>query len=88
VQTHLDENTLKYGTRFSPVMPEGALRLGRKDIIDATYSFGYDSYAAFPVLISEFSLGSGFGQKTEDRSQNTSVFTNYNGFKKIILLND
>jgi phosphatidylglycerol:prolipoprotein diacylglycerol transferase len=65
VQSHLNETSFNKGTRFSPVMPEINFRVGRRDILDVTYSYGFNNYTAFPVLASEISLGSGFGQKTD-----------------------
>jgi prolipoprotein diacylglyceryltransferase len=60
----IDSYTVKNGTKFSPVMPEASLRLGRRDILDLKYNFGFNFPAEFPSLINELSLGSGFGNKT------------------------
>ncbi len=65
VQKQLNTETLENGTRFSPVLPELMLRLGRKDIIDVMYSYGMHSYSTFPVLSHELSVGTGLGNKTD-----------------------
>ena len=60
----INATTVDYGTKFSPIMPEGSLRLGRRDILDLKYTYGFNFPATFPFLVNEFSLGSGFGNKT------------------------
>lgn len=49
------------------VMPEISLRIGRTDRLDLRYNYGMNSYANFPILINEVSLGSGFGNRTISR---------------------
>ncbi len=58
---YLKDATFEHGTRFSPVMPEVSARLGRSDILDLKYNYGFNFPSPFPVLVSEISLGSGFG---------------------------
>lgn len=65
VQHHVDASEFDHGMRFSPVMPEVLVRVGRSDIIDLRYNFGFNSYATYPILISELSIGTGFGQRTD-----------------------
>lgn len=53
------------GTIFSPVMPAASFRLGRPDIINVKYTYGFNFPAPFPVLTHELSIGTGFGKKTD-----------------------
>jgi hypothetical protein len=46
---------------FSPVMPEVSLRIGRPDMFDVRYSYGFNTPGTFPLLGNEFSIGSGLG---------------------------
>ena len=64
-QKQINATTFDNGTWFSPVMPEGSLRLGRRDILDMRYAYGFNFPATFPLLVNEFSIGSGFGFKTD-----------------------
>lgn len=59
----IDELMFENGTRYSPVMPEGYLRVGVKDYVYGRYSYGFNPPSSFPVLTHELSLGSGFGHK-------------------------
>lgn len=45
-------------------MPEVMVRVGRKDIADIQYSFGFNFPASVPVLLHELSIGPGFGFRT------------------------
>lgn len=51
-------------TKFFVILPEFMMRLGRQDILDLKYSYGFNSPTMFPVVMNELSLGSGFGNKT------------------------
>lgn len=59
-ETASDEITNTEGTRFSPVMPEVYFRVGRRDILDLKYTYGFNFPTTLPVLMHEISLGSGF----------------------------
>src|ERR1035437_5854912 len=61
----INDKTFDEGTRFSPVMPEVSLRLGRRDILDLKYSYGFNFPSTFPMLLHEISIGSGFGKKND-----------------------
>jgi prolipoprotein diacylglyceryltransferase len=61
----LDEDTYDSGTRFFPIMPELSLRVGRQDILDLRYNYGFTSPTAYPVITHEISIGSGFGIKPD-----------------------
>jgi prolipoprotein diacylglyceryltransferase len=61
----IDESSFDRGTRFSPVLPEVMLRVGRRDILDFQYSYGFDLPAPLPVLLQEISIGTGFGFRTD-----------------------
>lgn len=37
------------------------MRLGRRDIFDLQYNYGFNYPSPFPVKLHEFSIGSGFG---------------------------
>jgi prolipoprotein diacylglyceryltransferase len=60
----IDSYIYEEGTKFSPFMPSGLLRVGPKDILDLKYNFGFNFPSSFPVLTHELSVGSGFGSKT------------------------
>jgi prolipoprotein diacylglyceryltransferase len=61
----IDNATFERGTRFSPVLPEVLLRVGRKDILDLQYSYGFNLPTSIPVLLQEISIGTGFGFRTD-----------------------
>jgi prolipoprotein diacylglyceryltransferase len=61
---NLKGETFEHGTRFSPVMPQVSARVGRTDILDLKYEYGFNFPSPFPVLVNELSLGSGFGIKS------------------------
>jgi len=61
----INDKTFDEGTRFSPVMPEVSLRLGRRDILDLKYSYGFNFPSTFPMLLNEISIGSGLGNKND-----------------------
>jgi prolipoprotein diacylglyceryltransferase len=61
----VDEITFNRGTRYSPIMPEAYFRVGRRDILDLKYTYGFNFPTSFPVLLHEISIGSGFGHETE-----------------------
>jgi len=59
-----NKTTFDRGTRFSPVMPEVLVRVGRRDIFDLQYNYGFNYPSSFPVNMHELSMGSGFGIET------------------------
>jgi hypothetical protein len=61
----IDKTSFNRGTRFSPVLPEVLFRFGRRDILDVQYSYGFNSPTSIPVLLNEFSIGTGFGFRTD-----------------------
>ena len=61
----IDRPSFNRGTRFSPVLPEVLFRVGRRDILDLQYRYGFNLPVSLPVLLHEFSLGTGFGFKTD-----------------------
>jgi prolipoprotein diacylglyceryltransferase len=61
----IDKPSYDRGTRFSPLMPGLMLRIGRKDIIDVQYSYGFDLPAPIPVMLHQVSIGTGLGYKTD-----------------------
>jgi prolipoprotein diacylglyceryltransferase len=61
---NLSNTTFEHGTRFSIVMPQVSARVGRTDILDFKYEYGFNFPSPFPVLVNELSLGSGFGIKS------------------------
>ena len=64
-QSPIDQIKFNEGTRFSPIMPEVYFRVGRRDILDIRYTYWSDFPSPFPVLLHEFSIGSGFSFKTD-----------------------
>lgn len=60
-QGPIDQPTFDRGTRYSPILPEVLMRLGRRDIFDLQYNYGFNYPSPFPVKLHEFSIGSGFG---------------------------
>ena len=78
----IDETTFNNGTKAFPIMPEGFVRLGRRDIIDIKYAYGFNSPATFPLLTSELSLGSGFGNKTGFSVRYGLLISQYNSFNQ------
>jgi phosphatidylglycerol:prolipoprotein diacylglycerol transferase len=63
-QASSDNYSVPDATKFFVVLPEFSMRVGRQDILDLKYSYGFNSPSMFPVVMSELSLGSGFGNKT------------------------
>ena len=63
------------GTRFSPILPEVFFRFGRRDILDVQYSYGFNSPTSIPVLLNEFSIGTGFGYRTDYNLRVGSAFS-------------
>jgi prolipoprotein diacylglyceryltransferase len=61
----IDKTSFDRGTRFSPILPEVLVRVGRRDILDLQYTYGLNSTTSIPVLLNEISLGTGFGFKTD-----------------------
>jgi Prolipoprotein diacylglyceryltransferase len=76
----INEITFNRGTRFSPIMPEASLRLGRHDILDLRYDFGFNFPTTFPLLAHGLSIGSGFGNKTNFDVRYGLELSNKNGF--------
>jgi prolipoprotein diacylglyceryltransferase len=64
-QKPIETTTITSGTIMSPVYPEFYGRFGRRDIIDMSYFYGFNTPSMFPVPMHELSLGSGFGHKTD-----------------------
>lgn len=64
-QSPIDETSINSGTKYFVVMPEFSARVGRRDIVDLKYTYGFNFPATFPVLINELSIGSGFGNKSD-----------------------
>lgn len=60
----IDKVTFDRGTRFSPVMPEVLVRVGRRDWVDLQYNYGFNYPSSIPVNMHELSIGSGFGFET------------------------
>ncbi|MGD0754445.1 MAG: prolipoprotein diacylglyceryl transferase family protein [Bacteroidales bacterium] len=81
-QKPIDATTFDNGTWFSPIMPEGSLRLGRRDILDLKYAYGFNFPATFPLLINEFSVGSGFGNKSDFSFRYGLMVSKYNPFNQ------
>jgi prolipoprotein diacylglyceryltransferase len=79
----IDEITFNSGTRFSPVLPEVYLRVGRRDILDLKYTYGFNNPTPFPLLMSEFSVGSGFGNKSEVSLRFGEAFSDNHSFSFI-----
>ncbi|HVN58127.1 MAG TPA: prolipoprotein diacylglyceryl transferase family protein [Bacteroidales bacterium] len=52
------------GTNWSPILPEVYLRLGESSVFDVRYIYGYKFPSTLPMLNSEISFGTGFGNKT------------------------
>ncbi len=61
----IDATSFERGTRFSPILPEAYFRVGRRDILDLKYTYGFNFPTSIPLLLHEVSIGSGFGNKTE-----------------------
>jgi hypothetical protein len=61
-------------------MPEVYLRVGRRDIVDLKYTYGFGFPTSLPVLLHEFSLGSGFGNKTDFSLRFGAAVSEYNTF--------
>jgi phosphatidylglycerol:prolipoprotein diacylglycerol transferase len=79
-QSAIDETTFSGSTRYSPVMPEVYLRVGRPDYIDLKYTYGSSFPTSFPILLQEISLGSGFGIKTDFSFRVGEAFSKYDNF--------
>lgn len=62
---NLDESTLKDAHKNHVVLPEFYIRVGRRDIIDIDYNYGFMFPSPYPTLNQRFSIGSGFGQKSD-----------------------
>lgn len=60
----INKTTFDRGTRFSPILPEVLVRVGRRDIVDIQYNYGFNYPSSFPVNLHELSIGSGFGFET------------------------
>jgi len=60
----IDKAIFDRGTRFSLVLPDIYFRVGRRDILDLRYTFNNNFPTSLPVTTHEFSVGSGFGNKT------------------------
>jgi prolipoprotein diacylglyceryltransferase len=82
-QEPLNDRTLKSGTRVFAILPEFTVRVGRRDILDLKYNYGFNTPTMFPVLMNEFSVGTGFGNKT-DYSLRYGVAISNNDFFKFI----
>ncbi len=76
----IDQATFSRGTRYSPIMPEVYFRVGRRDIVDLKYTYGFNFPTSFPLLISEISLGSGFGMQTDYSFRVGRAFSNHDSF--------
>jgi prolipoprotein diacylglyceryltransferase len=64
-QEPIETMTIESGTKYFPVLPELYLRVGRRDIMDLKYTYGFNFPTALPVLMHEFSIGTGLGFKTD-----------------------
>ena len=58
-----DQTYVEDITKFSPILPEGYFRIGRSDILDLRYNFGFNSPSSLPVLVNELSIGTGLGYR-------------------------
>jgi hypothetical protein len=76
----IEETKFDRGTRFSPIMPEVYLRVGRRDILDLKYTYGFNFPTSLPVLVHEFSIGSGFSYKTDFSLRLGRTFINNNSY--------
>ena len=79
----IDKASFERGTRFFPILPEVLFRLGRRDILDFQYSYGFNSPTSIPVLLNEFSIGTGFGYRTDYNLRIGTAFSQ-NYFTKFI----
>jgi prolipoprotein diacylglyceryltransferase len=61
----IDKVTYNSGTKSFPIMPYGSFRVGRQDILDLRYNYGFRFPTSYPVLVNEISLGSGFSLKPD-----------------------
>ena len=61
----LDESTLKDAHKNHVVLPEFYIRVGRRDILDIDYNYGFLFPSPYPTLNQRFSIGTGFGQKSD-----------------------
>ena len=61
----LNENTLKDAYKNHVVLPEFYIRVGRRDILDIDYNYGFMFPSPYPTLNQRFSIGTGFGQKSD-----------------------
>ena len=73
----IDKPYFDRGTRFSPILPEVLLRVGRRDVVDLKYTYGFNLPTSIPVLLHELSIGSGFGFKTEYNLRLGAAMSNY-----------
>jgi hypothetical protein len=82
----LDGPYMIKSTLSFPLMPEGYFRAGRTDIFDFRYDFGTKLASNYPVLLHEFSIGSGFGFRNDvgmrigmdfGKSDKTGISANY-----------
>ena len=63
--SRIDKAEYDAGTRFSPFMPQGYLRIGRRDLIDLEFDYFKEFPVAFPTGQVNFSIGSAFGMKPD-----------------------
>jgi len=61
----LDETTIKNALKNHTILPEFYLRVGRRDIVDIDYNYGFLFPSPYPSLNQRISIGSGFGNKTD-----------------------
>jgi hypothetical protein len=61
----IEKRTFEDGTKSSWIMPEVYFRLGRRDILDIQYNYGFNFPSPYPALTKDLSIGSGFGQKSD-----------------------
>lgn len=53
------------GMKTATILPEFYLRVGRRDILDIKYAYGFSFPSPFPSQTQEFSIGSGFSLKED-----------------------
>ncbi len=61
----LNESTLKDAHKNHVVLPEFYIRVGRRDILDIDYNYGFLFPSPYPTLNQRLSIGTGFGQKSD-----------------------
>ena len=61
----IEESELTDANKEYHISPEFYLRLGRRDILDVDYKYGFLFPSSYPTAYSSYSIGSGFGKKKD-----------------------